>query len=114
MILNQPDKICAKNWKHYEKFYLTSSRITSTGDLLAVWNHNPGAAKRNPLTAAVSADEGETWTHFRNLETAPDDAWAYPAVTWVGEQALLTYFNYRGGLSLKLRILPAAWFYASP
>jgi len=87
------------------------SRIPTTGDLLAIWNHNPGAGKRNPLTAAVSSDEGETWEHFRNLEEAPDDAWAYPAATWVGDRALLTYFNYKGGLSLKLRSVPAAWFY---
>jgi len=86
-------------------------RIPTTGDLLAIWNHNPGASRRNPLTAAVSKDEGETWEHFRNLEEAPDDAWAYPAVTWVKERCLITYFNYQGGLSLQLRIVPASWFY---
>jgi hypothetical protein len=37
------------------------------------------------------------------------DEWAYPAVTWVEDRALLTYFNYR--LSLELRIIPAKWFY---
>jgi sialidase-1 len=87
------------------------SRIPGTGDLLAVWNHNPGASNRNPLTAAISKDEGATWETFRNIEDAADDAWAYPAVTWVGDNALLTYFNYTGGLSLQLRILPAQWFY---
>lgn len=88
------------------------TRIPTTDDLLAIWNHNPGARKRNPLTAAISRNEGETWTSFRNLEDAPaDDAWAYPAVTWVGDRALVTYFNYKGGLSLKLRSLPATWFY---
>ncbi len=88
------------------------TRIPTTGDLLAIWNHNPGAERRNPLTAAISKDEGETWTSFRNVEAAPaDDAWAYPAVTWVGDRALITYFNYKGGHSLKLRRLPATWFY---
>jgi predicted neuraminidase len=86
-------------------------RIPATGDLLAIWNHNPGSKSRNPLTAAVSKDEGQTWCEFRNLEHASGDAWAYPAVTWVGDRALITYFNYRGGLSLKLRGLPASWFY---
>jgi len=91
------------------------SRIPTTGDLLAIWNHNPGAKKRNPLTAAISKDEGETWQLFRNLEDTPaDDAWAYPAVTWLGDRALITYFNYKGGLSLKLRSLPASWFYRQP
>lgn len=87
------------------------SRIPTTGDLLAIWNHNPGASKRNPLTSAISKDEGETWERFRNIEDAPDDAWAYPAVTWVDGNALLTYFNYAGGLSLQLKIIPPQWFY---
>jgi sialidase-1 len=87
------------------------SRVPKTGDLLAIWNRNPGAKSRNPLTAAISKDEGETWQHVRNIEDGPNDAWAYPAVTWVDDRALLTYFNYTGGLSLKLRILPTAWFY---
>jgi len=83
----------------------------SPDNLLAIWTHNPGAKTRNPLTAAVSKDEGQTWRELRNLEDAPGDAWAYPAVSWVGDRALITYFNYRGGLSLKLRSLPASWFY---
>lgn len=91
------------------------SRVPTTGDLLAIWNHNPGTAdaqnrNRNPLTAAISRDEGQTWGQFRNIEDAPDDAWAYPAVTWVNQEALLTYFNYKGGHSLLLKILPATWF----
>lgn len=87
------------------------SRIPTTGHILAVWNHNPGASHRRPFTAAVSKDEGQTWEQFRNIEEGEHDAWAYPAVTWVGEEALLTYFNYTGGLSLQLKILPAGWFY---
>jgi len=86
------------------------SRIPGAGGILAIWNHNPGASTRNPLTAAVSKDEGETWIGFKNLEEAPGDAWAYPAVTWIGDQALVTYFNYTGGLSLQLKIIPVAWF----
>ena len=87
------------------------TRIPNTGDLLAIWNHNPGGKKRNPLTAAISSDEGQTWTHFHDLEAKAGDAWAYPAVTWVGDRALITYFNYAGGLALQLRSLPTSWFY---
>ena len=87
------------------------SRVPTTGDILAIWNHNPGAPSRNPFTAAISKDEGETWELFRNIEDAAGDAWAYPAVTWVGDRALVTYFNYAGGLSLWLRSIPAGWFY---
>lgn len=92
------------------------SRIPATGQLLAIWNHNLdnaacGSYQRRPLTAAVSVDEGQTWGHFRNLEEAPGDAWAYPAITWVGDRALVTYFTYAGGHSLKLTSLPYGWFY---
>jgi predicted neuraminidase len=86
------------------------SRIPNTGEILAVWNHNPGAGSRNPFTAAISKDEGETWTNFKNIQEKSGDAWAYPAVTWVDNRALLTYFNYSGGLSLWLESIPAAWF----
>jgi predicted neuraminidase len=87
------------------------SRVPTTGDLLAIWNHNPGTNARTPLTAAVSKDEGETWEHLRNVEEKPGDQWAYPAVTWVDNKALVTYFSYTGGLSLQLKIIPAEWFY---
>jgi len=87
------------------------SRVPATGDLLAIWNHNPGGGQRTPLTAALSKDEGQTWVSFRNIEEKPGDAWAYPAVTWVWNEALVTYFNYTGGLSLQLKILPEKWFY---
>jgi len=88
------------------------TRVPTTGDLLAVWNHNPGADRRNPLTSALSKDEGQTWEQFRNIEDAPSGAWAYPAITWVNNEALLTYFSYTdGGLPLELKIFPKGWFY---
>ena len=92
------------------------SRIPKTGDLLAIWNNNISSTganntNRTPLTAAISKDEGETWEKFRNIEQGTHDAWAYPAVTWVDDRALLTYFTYTGGHSLIFRIIPADWFY---
>jgi predicted neuraminidase len=92
------------------------SRVPSTGDLLAIWNNNlgkdlPGNVGRTPLTSAISRDEGQTWEHLRNLEEGQNDAWAYPAVTWIDDRALVTYFNYAGGHSLQLKILPSSWFY---
>lgn len=90
--------------------YIT--RTPAGGHLLAVWNHNPDSDRRNPFTSAISMDEGATWTHFRNIEEGPAGSWAYPAITWVDGNALLTYFSYAGnGLPLELKILPEAWFY---
>ncbi len=97
------------------------SRVPTTGHLLAVWNHNPGAEhgdlppsgipRRCPLTSAVSTDEGETWEHFRNLEDSPSDAWDYPAVTWIGNRAFITYAQYMVGAALWFRTVSADWFY---
>jgi len=97
------------------------SRIPTTDDLLAVWNHNPGAEKRdlpasgipkrNPLTAGISEDEGETWRHFRNVEDAPDGAWDYPSVTWIEDDAYVTYARYLSDACLLLRVMPSHWFY---
>jgi len=86
------------------------SRVPKTGDLLAIWNHNPGRDARYPLTAALSKDEGVTWTSFKDIQSDPG-YWAYPAVTWVNDTALLTYFDYVDGHSLLLRRIPMDWFY---
>jgi hypothetical protein len=52
-------------------------RIPATGDLLLVWNQaSPeeilAGLHRHRLSTAISPDEGETWTHFRNLESLDD------------------------------------------
>ena len=49
--------------------------------------------------------------YWNSIRKGENERWAYPAVTWVGDRALVTYFNYTGGLALQLRNLPAAWFY---
>ncbi len=48
-----------------------------TGDLLCIWNQNTleedkVVLRRARLTCAVSSDEGNTWKHFRNLESLDD------------------------------------------
>jgi hypothetical protein len=87
-------------------------RIPSTGDLLAIWNHDVGSPRpRTPLTTAISQDEGKTWGHFRNIETATDDGFTYPSATLVDDKALVTYFDYQGGISLFLKVVPVAWLY---
>jgi Neuraminidase (sialidase) len=87
------------------------ARVPKTGDILAVWSHNADTNARRPLTAAISKDEGETWTQFHDLESGNDAEWAYPSITWDGDRALITYYEAKSGLALVLRILPQAWFY---
>ena len=88
-------------------------RIPSTGDLLLVWNHSL-EMRRNPLTAAISTDDGETWQHFRDLENDPLHSCAYPSITMLEGEVLLTYYHSlyeTTGWELKLKILPVSWFY---
>lgn len=80
-------------------------RIPKTGDLLIVWNNSmydptwdgrniaSHFGKRSPLTVAVSKDDGQTWSHVRNIEDDPGWGYTNPAVTFTsGGKGILTYF----------------------
>jgi sialidase-1 len=104
----------------------TLATVPGSGDWLLVWNPvvawgNPektvlGAnhgGLRTPLAAMVSRDEGATWSRRRDLETNPKSTYAYPSITFHGDRALLTYYDFPVGgklLSLKFRSVPVAWF----
>jgi sialidase-1 len=111
----------------------TIKRIPTTGDLLMIWNNDKD--RRVPLTTAVSRDDrlrasaasgedakpddGKTWEHVRDLEPT-GSSYAYTSVAFVGacgeagEMAVLSYWTaIRGGLALKIRRVPVAWFYGS-
>src|SRR5262249_37483135 len=64
----------------------TARLIPSTGHWLLIWNDcfrdDKTKARRTPLTAAVSTDEGKTWTHRRDLETSDRHAYAYTSVAF--------------------------------
>ncbi len=74
------------SWKHPVSTGLASSyapgtliRIPGTTDLMLVWNQVSEAEiltglHRHRLSTAVSTDHGETWKHFRNLESLDDRA----------------------------------------
>ncbi len=96
----------------------TLRRIPSTGDLLLVWNNTfaPDAGhggRRTPLTAAISSDDGRTWSHIRNLESRDDRSYAYTSLTFVRGRAVLSYWERDGAmLSSRFRSLPISWFYS--
>ncbi|MDA1192327.1 MAG: exo-alpha-sialidase [Candidatus Poribacteria bacterium] len=48
------------------------------GRVVLVWNDNP-ERRRNPLTVAISEDDGETWSARRNLQWG-EGSFHYPAV----------------------------------
>jgi sialidase-1 len=96
-------------------------RIPGTDRLLVLFNHNyePGAGhggERNPLSSAISKDGGETWQNIKNIENRPGYDSAYPSVTFVGNEALVTYYQRSRSMSrdtwLKLKIYPTEWFYS--
>ncbi|MFO0910837.1 MAG: sialidase family protein [Isosphaeraceae bacterium] len=94
--------------------------IPSTGHLLLIWNDTFRAGeghggRRTPLTAAISADGGKTWTHRRDLETDAKFTYAYTSITFDRGRALLTYYvrdEATGRISSRFRSVPIAWFYA--
>ena len=84
-------------------------RVPSTGDLLMAWNDysqpRPNAVKdrpRNPLVAALSSDEAETWPRRVVLLDDPLGHYCYTAIHFVGDDVMLGHCDgtpEEGGLS---------------
>ncbi|MBN1442640.1 MAG: exo-alpha-sialidase [Planctomycetes bacterium] len=97
----------------------TLRRIPSTGDLLLVWNplvvEGAGhGGPRTPLAAAISADEGKTWSERRLLESRADQTYAYTSAAFVGERVLLSYYvrdETTGWISSRFRSIPLGSLY---
>ncbi len=71
-------------------------RIPSTGDLLLVWNQATvdemaSGWARMRMSCAISKDDGETWEHFKNLES-PDD------VSYIEPPAMQDAYDVMGGI----------------
>ena len=122
-----------ENWTQPVSMGLTApmstpliKRIPSTQDLLLIWNNifdpkhpdfQNGHGPRNPLTAAISRDEGKTWQNIKDIEDRRPGASSTPAVTFLGNEALVSY--YTQGLrmpehekfEIRLKIIPIDWFY---
>ena len=89
------------------------------GELLFIWNHNyepdhHHSGRRNPLSSAISRDEGRSWQNIKNLVDMPGFDSAYPSVTFWKGKALVTYYHRqepgRRGTELDLMIVPVEWF----
>jgi sialidase-1 len=103
-------------------------RIPSTGDLMLIWNaskYDPKWAshfgKRTPLSAAVSKDDGKTWSKPRHFETDPGWAFSNPGCCFTSKgTAVVNYWackyqpsgymsNYP--IHLKAAIVDVRWLY---
>lgn len=66
---------------------------------------------RTPLVAAVSRDEGKTWSPSQVIESDPAATYAYTSVTLHDGRALLTYYHGKDKMySLRFRSIPLGWF----
>ena len=96
----------------------TLRRIPATGDLLLIWNNTfkDGAGhggSRTPLTAAISTDEGKTWSHVRDLQSDSNRTYSYTSLIFSRDRAVMSYWEGEGNrYSLRFRSLPVSWFYA--
>jgi len=106
---------------------MSIKRIPSTGDLLAVWNdhssypqHSPTnwsspSWGRTPLAAAISKDEGQTWSAPKLLETNPERGFCYIALHFTADAVLLAYCCGGNGAVLQdscIRRVSLEWLYA--
>jgi sialidase-1 len=89
-------------------------RIPGSADLLCVWNDHTGAhpfpkaEARTPLAAAVSHDDGKTWSKSRIIEHSDDHDFAYTSIAFVGDRVLLSYWvNDRKAGRIALRVTEA-------
>ena len=88
------------------------------GAWLAVWNdhsdnHPFPPGRRTPLCAAISSDEGQTWSESRVIEGNPDGWYCYTSLTFTPDSVLLSYCagdSIVGGLNrLKVTQIHRAW-----
>ena len=105
------------------------TRVPKTGDLLMIWNnspYDPGFAshygKRSPLSAAVSKDEGRTWTSVGDIETDRGRAFSNPGCRFTSEgTAIVNYWTCRytpewrmqDVIDLRVAVIEPDWFYKS-
>lgn len=73
-------------------------KIPNSDALLAVHNNNglagPGyfKSKRSPLTISASKDNGKTWVKIGDIETNPNEEYAYTSIHFEGDHVLFSYY----------------------
>lgn len=113
-------------------------RIPQTGHLLIVWNNalfDPSfdhSGLRNPLTVAISKDEGRTWEKAKDVDTGHDWEFTNPSIMVTSDGHVLIAYEAskydsltepgygnvgqigrvgRTRMHLKLAIIPVDWLY---
>jgi len=103
------------------------ARLPETGDLLMLWNNSPydpafrsHYGKRSPLTAAISRDDGRTWTHVRDIEDDPTRAFSNPGCRFTrAGTAVVNYWTcvytpdwaMQDIIDLRVALIETGWCY---
>lgn len=85
--------------------------LPKSNNLIMVWNyvktnnqwHHIG--NRNPLSIAISSNNGYDWEHIADIENNQDFDYSYPSMTLVEDTIYITYYEFlkvNGNHSLKL------------
>lgn len=110
----------AKSWSiRSPEAPATVRRIPATNHLLLVWNDADATGadhggKRTPLTAAISKEDGHTWSFKRHLETSREHTFAYTSLIFHEGRAVMSYYvrdEKSGQISSRFRSVPLPWFY---
>ena len=111
-----------ETWSKAAPWIMTSPESPATitrladGRLTLFWNPvfvkgEGHGGQRTPLVAAVSSDDGRTWSQPKRLEHEEGASFAYLSATQRGDQLLLTYWVGRGRqYGLRFRSLPLSFF----
>ena len=83
------------------------TRIPETGDLMLVWNNVESRSNwpRTPLSLALSADEGQSWNRYWDVDARPARDAAYPAIFFQGDEVVITYYTRRTSWSRDTEVL---------
>ncbi len=102
------------------------TRIPGTSDLLMIWNNSYDPkfrshyGKRSPLTAAISKDNGRTWTNVREIEADPSRAFSNPGCRFTSDgRAIVNYWtckylpdwSMQDVIDLRVAVIDKQWFY---
>lgn len=94
----------------------TLARTPDRGEFLLIYNPTvrlgtDHSGPRTPLVAALSTNEGRTWSAPMAVEPDTTAHYAYTSVRFHADRSLMTYYVARSGLSsLKFKSIPLAWF----
>jgi predicted neuraminidase len=70
--------------------------------------YNDSSKERNPLTVAISTDDGKTWSIKRDIENAPNGSFGYPAVIATADGMMHVTYSYSRD-SIKYAAFNEAW-----